>query len=254
MPATIKLKGYRKGRGRKRARDKSGLSKREAVAVKKIVSKAVTVARAKNYRDFYIGTYTNDGRVSAVSDLTHDPKIVIRALHNIPLFVSGDTVSTRPGHEIWIRGLSVTGQILCTGANDMKDCKVEIFLWKQKRPAVPTAANVTTLMPSTVLYNGLNGSLPDESEVEQASKVTILARTVLNIRPIDKDIDYRRNFRLSKWWKRPQKQNYAPAADVNGDNPFDYAYFMSARTGHDLSATTFKPGIVATCRVHYFTE
>lgn len=248
MPAGKLVRIYRK--------PKPALSLREKKAVRKIARSEAKKARAKNYKDFYIGTYTNDGRVNSTVSLDHTLVTVRSTLHAVPLYdedtQGGDSLATRANETIYIRGFAVSGQILYDSSSDMRDTVVQLVLWRQKRGATPTEAKVLSNIPTTVYYNKLNGSLPDEDEVELMSKVQILAVKTIPFR-LRLKADGRHTFRFSKFWKRPQRQNFAPS-DLTGVNPFDYAYFISARTDHDNSTLDINYRIAATIRCSYFTE
>lgn len=241
---------------KKRRRRGARIGKKLEKRIRQIAKKEATKARDKNEKSYFVGSYFGRGAVAATQDLTDDWTDNLVKLYEVPLYDEdahqGDQIGKRLSHEVFIRGFRATGQIRMGGSSTMTDAGVRIVLFRQRRPAAPQSTDVVSDLPLYVVYNNLNGSVPDEDQEEVMSKVQILAQKTIWLRPSYKR-DISRNFTLSKFWKRPQKQNFDPE-DTLGDNPLDYTYWLTAYTNEDFSSGASAVKLVAEVKMFYFNE
>lgn len=255
---TIKLKGYRKGRGRK-------LGKVAAAAVKKIVKKEVGKARSHTYKDTELGVFANDGAINAVVAVTQTPNDIRIPLNDVKLYDEdadlGDIIGKRHGDDIWIRGFKVTGTLMMDAhQSDMAEARVKVALISAKRSPLanvaptnaPSIENDYAVSGEQWMFNDLNGAAPDEQQKVRYSKIQILAQKVISLRPMGK-VDVSRRFTLQKWFKKPKHEEFNPA-DADGSNPLKRTYYLCVFASRDMSSTGAPISAIANVRKYFFTE
>ena len=268
---TIRLKGYKKGRGRKRGRrTRSRLAdKKINTLVEKrmvqIAKKEATKARQKSYIDYRLGVYEPDGSAfntaAGWATLTANGDGTLLSIYSIGKAdedIDISIVSKRTSDHVWYRGFNVKGVIKLRGStNDMSDFRVKVCLFSFKRPVDAQQADILSDLPVPCVYNDLNGRPMSEEQKLDYSKVTMLASKVINCRPT-RALEMFKPFTLSKYFKQPQKQTWYPA-DSAGSNPQKKVYFFTAFTDRvlppDSSGTASQqPEILCNIRALYFQE
>lgn len=265
MRSSIKLKDYRKGQGRKIRKSTPKFSRSQLARIKRIARTEANKARAKSYIDYELGAYANDGSTyntnggwATMSENSDGTLLSVFAIPKADEDVTISTVSKRLSDFVWLREFDVGGIIrLQASTNDMCDFRVKVALFSFKRGVDPLTSTILTELPAPALYNDLNGSPMDESQVEDYSKVEVLASKVITCRPT-RAVELFKPFRLRYKFKKPQMEQWDPN-DSDGENPQLRTYFFAAWQDRilppDAGGTAVQQGqICCNVRLHYFQE
>ena len=226
--------------------------------ISEIAKTEANKARKKSYKDYSVGVYDNYGCISDYHHLTDRPSGCFITIHKVASYnpsTSPSTVSKRIGDTIWVRGFKIEGVLNMESSNsNITDIDCKLALIRVKRPEAPQTTHVMSELPTPILYNDLNGGRPMiEQEVDQTNQVQLLGSRVLRLRPKGK-IDTNKHFTWSVWFKRPQKNMFAPS-DTSGDNPLLYSYWFVAFTDTDTSSNPdSKAQFICNVRKYYFQE
>lgn len=255
-------KNFKKGGNRKKRYQSKLADKKINTLVEKrmeqIAKKEAKKARAKTYKDFELGAYSNSGQVASLVNVTDSSDATLLNIFELPVHdedATKSTVSQRLGDFAYIRGFKVAGVLRMAGtSSDMMNLRVKCVLFSQRRQIDPLANQILTDLPTPCIYNDLNGSPKDEDQIDDYSKLNIIKTYTCDVKP-HRAVAVNKHFEFSHYFKNPIKQQWEPV-DVGGTNPMKHAYFLTIFSDRNSASTGLQSPlqVCLNARTYYYTE